>query len=271
VLLVVVHLIGSNSLLRRDYLRALEERAERLEHERDVADEVAAVRERTRIARELHDVVAHHVSVMVVQAEGAGWAIQQRPEQARTAIATIASTGRTALSELRRLLGVLRDDDEDGVAPQPGLGDLHALLTGFRTSGLVVEAELPSDPDLSPSLQLAAYRIVQEGLTNALKHAGPGTRVQVAVGLADDVLTVQIQDDGARAPASGHLRASGVPTSGRPRPSDPPSGSAAGAPTGHGLVGIGERAALFGGTVDTGPLPDTGFRVLVTLPVERTG
>jgi signal transduction histidine kinase len=253
-LTVVVYLIGTNIGLRQGYLQALEERAERLERERDAAAEVAAVLERTRIARELHDVVAHHVSVMVVQAEGAGWAIDGRPEQARTAVATIAETGRTTLIELRRLLGVLRAGDEDGVAPQPGLADLPALVEGFRGSGLsVVHNQVPAQEvegellRLPDSLQLAVFRIVQEGLTNVLKHAGQAARAQVEVQIVgrsasgSAELVVEIQDDGI-----------GMPAARLP---------------GHGLIGIRERVALFGGSAEIGPVAGGGFRVRAGFPI----
>ena len=189
-----------------------------------------------------------------MQAEGAGWAIDSRPEQARTAVATIAETGRTTLIELRRLLGVLRAGDEDGVAPQPGLADLPALVEGFRGSGLSVvhqsdpaeevERELLRLPD---SLQLAAFRIVQEGLTNVLKHAGPAARAQIEVQIVGRSepgpaeLVVEIQDDGI--------------------------GTAVGRPSGHGLIGIRERVALFGGRAEIGPAAGGGFRVRACFPI----
>ena len=272
-LIVVVYLIGTNIGLRQGYLQALEERAERLERERDAAAEVAAVLERTRIARELHDVVAHHVSVMVVQAEGAGWAIDGRPEQARTAVATIAETGRTTLIELRRLLGVLRAGDQDGVAPQPGLADLPALIEGFRGSGLsVVHHSVPAEEveellRLPDSLQLAAFRIVQEGLTNVLKHAGRAARARVEVQVVRrsvpgaGELMVEIQDDGiglaAARPSSSikHL----VPAAPGEDPGVPPPG--------HGLIGIRERVALFGGRAEIGPVAGGGFRVCACFPI----
>ncbi len=249
-LVSVVYLIGTNVGLRQGYLQALEERAERLERERDTAAEAAALLERTRIARELHDVVAHHVSVMVVQAEGAGWAIDDRPEQARAAVATIAQTGRSTLIELRRLLGVLRAGDQDGVAPQPGLADLPALVDGFGRSELSVV--LDSEPEtlvtLPESLQLAAFRIVQEGLTNVLKHAGPAARARVTVRAlrqpdAPAELLVEIRDDG--------MGSGAAPSSG----------------TGHGLIGIRERVALFDGRVELGSVPGGGFAVRAVLPL----
>jgi signal transduction histidine kinase len=272
---LLIHLIGSNIALRQVYLGALEERADRLERERDAAALAAAALERTRIARELHDVVAHHVSVMVVQAEGAGWAIDGEPEQARTAIATIARTGRSTLVELRRLLGVLRADGVDGagvVAPQPGLTDLPALLNGFRGSGLLVDsAEADDVTQLSrtvpESLQLAAFRIVQEGLTNVLKHAGPTARatVRLAVLPASAVATG----------ATGAIAATGSQDSARllVEICDDGLGSAAETrsaetrSSGHGVVGIRERVALFEGRLDIGPRATGGFAVRAVLPI----
>jgi signal transduction histidine kinase len=271
-MVVVVYLIGTNVGLRQAYLRALEERAERLERERDAAAETAALLERTRIARELHDVVAHHVSVMVVQAEGAGWAIDDRPEQARAAVAAITETGRSTLNELRRLLGVLRSDAQDGMAPQPGLAALPGLIESFRDSGLSIVLEsapapastglpasteppafpgLPTLTQLPESLQLAAFRIVQEGLTNVLKHAGPAARAVVTVRCLPPTdsaveLLVEIRDDG--------IGAGGPPESGA-------------GPAGHGLIGIRERVALFGGRVQIGPGAGGGFTVRAVLPV----
>ena len=255
---LVIYLLGTNVRLRQEYLHALEERAERLERERDAVALAAAVVERTRIARELHDVVAHHVSVMVVQAEGAGWSIESAPDQARTAVATIAETGRSTLVELRRLLGVLRDGDDDGVLPQPVLADLPALVEGFRAAGLDVlyrdqrslaaPADVPAD--LPESLQLAAFRIVQEGLTNALKHAGAGAEVAVRLGSGPGGLVVEVRDTGRGSAGAGLV-----------------VGAVSGAATGHGLVGIRERVALFDGEVQIGPMPDGGFLVRGVLPV----
>jgi signal transduction histidine kinase len=264
---IVVYVLGTNVGLRQSYLRALEERAQRLERERDAAAQAATSLERTRIARELHDVVAHHVSVMVVQAEGAGWAIDDAPDQARTAVATIARTGRAALVELRRLLGVLREGDRDGVLPQPGMRDLPALVSGFRGDGLNVHLELDSRLDaqsdepsvISESMQLAAFRIVQEGLTNVLKHAGTGTAVRVGLRVdprpEGSVIILEIQDDGSGRPAGGSARSSGS--------ADP----------GHGVIGIRERVELFDGEVEVGPGPDGGFavRAVLPLPVDAAG
>jgi signal transduction histidine kinase len=263
---VVVHLLGTNAALRQRYLVELEGRAKRLERERDAAAEVAAARERTRIARELHDVVAHHVSVMVVQAEGAGWAIGSRPDQARAAVATIARTGRSTLVELRRLLGVLRSDASDGVLPQPGLADLCGLIQDFRSTGMKVVPDLDSDlevksPNVPDGLQLAAFRIVQEGLTNVLKHAGPSVEAKVIVRIDEssevgqsDVgeLTVQVQDDGL---GSSSIDRDDVEKR----------------HVGHGLIGIRERVALFEGAVTIGADANGGFSVRAVLPFRAGG
>jgi signal transduction histidine kinase len=265
-LVLLVYALGTNVGLQVSYLKALEERAERLERERDAAALAAASLERTRIARELHDVVAHQVSVMVVQAEGAGWAIDADQEQARTAMTTIAQTGRSTLVELRRLLGVLRDGSADGVRPQPGLADLPALIEGFRASGLPVRYVCESGPgradelsQIPESLQLAAFRIVQESLTNVLKHAGPSATARVTVsGTAhgQPALVVEIQDDGHGGGDSGA------------------DAGAAGADSGlriagHGLIGIRERVALFEGQAEIGPGSAGGFGVRAVLPRSR--
>jgi signal transduction histidine kinase len=245
-ILLVVYVLGTNVALRQGYLQALEERASRLERERDAAAEAATAIERTRIARELHDVVAHHVSVMVVQAEGAGWALDASPEQARTAMTTIAQTGRSTLVELRRLLGVLRDPEAGALLPQPTLKDLPALVDGFRAGGLSVQLELVDTVRLAQSLELAAFRIVQEGLTNVLKHAGPSAAARVSVQLTSPAgspgLVVEIVDDGE------------LP-------------DLAPGPIGHGLIGIRERVALFDGHAVIGPRAGGGFGVRAVLPV----
>ncbi|GLY31565.1 histidine kinase [Kineosporia sp. NBRC 101731] len=243
---LVVWVLGTNVALRQGYLRALEERASRLELERDTAVLTATLTERARIAREMHDVVAHHVSVMVVQAEGASWAIDTAPDQARAAVVTIADTGRSTLAELRRLLGVLRGNEGKSAAPQPGLDDIRALVERFQLSGLNVGLEAGPDPELVPeSVQLATYRVVQEGLTNVLKHVGAGTPAQVAVRLADGEIQVEIRNEGRGSPpiVSVDERA------------------------GHGLIGIRERAALFGGRTDIGHDPHGGFVVRAWFPV----
>ena len=171
---LTVWILGDSMRYRRGYYAALEDRAARLEAERDAQAKVAAAAERARIARELHDVVAHHVSVMVVQADGAGYALRTDPDRAEAALQAIAGTGRQALAEMRRLLGVLRSADEQAtLAPVPGLGELRELLEQARTAGLEVSYTLTGNPrELPEGAELAAYRVVQESLTNTRKHAG---------------------------------------------------------------------------------------------------
>jgi signal transduction histidine kinase len=238
--------LGDSMRYRRAYYAALEDRAARLERERDAQAQIAAAAERARIARELHDVVAHNVSVMVVQADGASYALDSSPERARQALAAIASTGRQALAEMRRMLGVLRSDDgEPGVAPLPGIGQLGELLEQTRASGLAVSFTVEGVPAPLPGgLALAAYRIVQESLTNTRKHGGPAASAQVLLRYCEDVLVLEITDDGfgVDAPADG---------------------------AGHGLTGMRERVALYNGTLHAGPLPGGGYQVTARLPVVR--
>lgn len=175
---LTVWILGDSMRYRRGYYAALEERAARLEGERHAQAKIAAAAERARIARELHDVVAHHVSVMVVQADGAGYALRTDPDRAEAALQAIAATGRQALTEMRRLLGVLRSaDDRAALAPMPGLGELRELLDQARAAGLEVSYMLSGTPRALPEgAELAAYRVVQESLTNTRKHACGGHR-----------------------------------------------------------------------------------------------
>ncbi|MEU7739549.1 sensor histidine kinase [Nonomuraea sp. NPDC049158] len=245
ILVVTVWLTGLYAKTRSRYLESLEERAERAERERDQQARMAAAAERTRIARELHDVVAHNVSVMVVQADGAGYAIDSDPDQARQAVRTISKTGREALAEMRRLVGVLREDGSDGTdyTPQPGLAQLEELVRG---AGVPARLRVGGPPgELPEGQQLAVYRIVQEALTNALKHGGPGVRALVELQYAGRELVVRVTDDGRGAAA--------------PR-----------SPDGHGLVGMRERVGMYGGEVAAGPRSGGGFEVLATLPVPGT-
>ncbi len=238
--------LGDSMRFRRAYYAALEDRAARLERERDAQAQIAAAAERARIARELHDVVAHNVSVMVVQADGASYALDSSPERARQALAAIASTGRTALAEMRRMLGVLRSDNgETGVAPLPDIGQLGELLEQTRKAGLAVSFTVEGVPAPLPGgLALAAYRIIQESLTNTRKHGGPAASAQVLLRYCEDVLVLQITDDGY-----------GV--------------AAAADGAGHGLTGMRERVALYNGTLHAGPLHSGGFQVTARLPVVR--
>ncbi|MFC4589299.1 sensor histidine kinase [Sphaerisporangium corydalis] len=244
---VVTWISGIYANTRQRYLESLEERAERAEHERDQQARIAAAAERARIARELHDVVAHNVSVMIVQADGAGYTIDRDPEQARHAVQTISSTGRQALAEMRRLVGVLRQDgggDED-YAPQPGVAELDELVAQVRRSGLPVEFVVDgARRDLPEGEQLVIYRIVQEALTNTLKHGGPGTRARVRMEYGPREISLRVTDDGRGASA--------------PRSID-----------GHGLIGMRERVAMYDGSVRASPRAGGGFQVDVRLPVGR--
>jgi signal transduction histidine kinase len=258
-------LLGDLMHWRRGYYRALEERAARLERERDAHAQIAAAAERARIARELHDVVAHNVSVMVVQADGAGYALESSPERAREALETIARTGRTALAEMRSLLGVLRsaDEDRDELAPQPGIGQVAGLLEQARAAGLPVSFTVEGVPrELPTSAALAAYRIVQESLTNARKHAGPTATAAVTVRFCDEELIIKVTDDGRRASASASTGPGGDRKLGADTDESTP---------GHGLVGMRERVEAFGGTVIAGPRPGSGWRVVATLPLAGSG
>jgi signal transduction histidine kinase len=227
-------------LLVRRVIGDRERRAELAERERDVAAREAVVEERARIARELHDVIAHNVSMMVVQA-GAERRLLERGST-QEVLASIEQIGRSALTEMRRLVGMLRSDADDPLAPQPGLDDLPTLVTQVREAGLPVDLRIEGEQrELSAGVELSAYRIVQEALTNALKHAGDA-RAEVRVRYGPDSLELEIADDGAGAAA----RAS--------------SG-------GHGLVGMRERAALYGGRLDAGRRASGGFAVRVVLPI----
>ncbi|MBO0788282.1 MAG: sensor histidine kinase, partial [Actinobacteria bacterium] len=217
---LIAWVLGDSMRYRRAYYASLEDRAARLEAERDAQAQIAAATERARIARELHDVVAHHVSVMVVQADGASYAMDAEPERARQALATIAGTGRRALAEMRRLLGVLRSDgDPAGLAPLPGVGQLSELLAQSRAAGLAVSFTVEGVPrPLPDGAALAAYRIVQESLTNTRKHGGLAATAQVTLRYWEESLRLTITDDGRGAAAASDG-------------------------TGHGLAGMRERVA----------------------------
>jgi signal transduction histidine kinase len=221
-------------------------RADRLELEREQAEVQAIETGRARIARELHDVVSHSISVIAVQSQ----AIRRRlgPEHEREAadLAGVETTARQAMAEMRRLLGVLRSDGERlPLAPNPGLGQLPRLVEQVRASGLAVDVAVSGDPlPLPPGVDLAAYRIVQEALTNALKHAATA-RATVAIGYKDGTIALTIVDDGPGASADGN--------------------------GGHGVLGMRERVSLYGGTLETGAAgAGGGFRVHAVLPVQRS-
>jgi signal transduction histidine kinase len=240
-------LLGDSMQWRRGYYRGLEERAARLERERDAQAQIAVAAERGRIARELHDVVAHHVSVMVVQADGAAFALETSPARTREALTAISGTGRQALTEMRRLLGVLRSADEDGaeLEPQPGVEQLGGLLEQARASGLPVSFTVEGVPRPMPAgAALAAYRVVQESLTNARKHGGPTVTAAVTLRFCEGQLVIKVTDDGRR----------------------PVEARANGDGQGHGLIGMRERVEIYGGSVSAGPWPG-GWRVKATLPL----
>ncbi|MDG9678118.1 histidine kinase [Micromonospora sp. DH14] len=254
-----VWLVALNVRTRRLYVLSLEERAATLEREREAESRAAVAEERTRIARELHDVVAHSMAVMIVQADGARFMLDRDPAQARTAVKVVADTGRQALEEMRRLVGVLRDagptggdDDAAGpaVAADPehrrlALAELPDLLARFADAGLHVRSTATgTPPTLPPGLELTVYRVVQEALTNALKHAGVGASVEVVLSYTVEAVVVRVVDDGR----------------GRPLVSPAPPG-------GHGLLGMRERVTVYDGSLTAGPRPTGGWQVEVRLPL----
>jgi signal transduction histidine kinase len=244
---MVCFFIGRTVHARRASVQALEERARAAEENQRALAEQAVTDERRRIARELHDMVAHHVSVMGVLATGARRVLRRDPDATDEALATIEDTSRATLREMRRLLDVLRTDAEPAaeLAPQPGLAGIEALVEQVREAGLPVSLRVDGSPgSLAPGVALTIYRIVQEALTNALKHAGAAT-AQVRLSFGVYWLIVEIFDTG-RGPAPGpdHV--------------------------GHGLVGMRERVALYGGTLRTGPRPGGGFRVYAKIPMEQS-
>ncbi|MGA9760927.1 MAG: sensor histidine kinase [Gaiellaceae bacterium] len=253
--LVIVHLIGftvawivgDNVRAHRAYLSELEERAERLEREKGEHARHAAAEEQARIARELHDVIAHSVSVMVVQAAAARDVFEQKPERALEALSSIEESGRSALTELRRLLGIVRAEESEEREPQPGMTELGALIDKVRATGLEVELELDTSlGELPAGVELSVYRIVQEALTNTLKHAQASrARVEIARGRGchGRELTIEVSDNG--------------------------SGPGERAEDGHGLIGMRERVALLGGELEAGPRAGGGFAVKVRLPLGR--
>lgn len=241
VLLGTAWLIGDSLRTRRQYMAELEEKAARTEEQHRVEAQRAVADERTRIARELHDVVAHSMSVIVVQAGAARRVLDRDPGQAAQALATIEDTGRESLAEMRRVLGVLRsDDDLADLAPAPGLDDFDRLLQHCDEAGLAVELVVSGDSRrLAPGLELNAYRVVQESLTNSLKHAGTASAV-VHLHYRPDALEIEVTDDGRGAAA------------------------ATGSGSGQGLVGIRERVEAYGGAMTAGPRPGGGFGVKAT-------
>ena len=229
-------------LLVRRVVGDRERRARMAERERDLAAREAVVEERARIARELHDVIAHHVSLIVVQAGAERRVLEGANAPTREVLQTIEQIGRGALTEMRRLLGMLRSETDEPLTPQPGLRDVPTLVTQLREAGLPVELRVDGERrELPVGIELSAYRIVQEALTNALKHAGDA-HASVGIRYGADSLELEITDDGAGTPSSSR--------GGR----------------GHGLVGMRERVALYGGRFDASHNPGGGFVVRAKLP-----
>jgi signal transduction histidine kinase len=231
---------------RRQELDALTERTEAAEHDRQVATRAAVAHERARIARELHDLVAHSLAVIVLQAQAADRMLDSDIVAARRALAAIDTTGRAGLEELRRLLDLLVDQaTDDDLEPRPGLQHLDHLVEGVRDAGVPVSVSVEGESrPLSPGVDVSAYRIVQEALTNTLKHAGRPASATVDVTYRPEAVDIRVVDSG-----TSTIRA----TESDSRP-------------GHGLIGMRERAALYGGQIEAGPLDDGGFGVQVTLP-----
>ncbi|MFC8303221.1 sensor histidine kinase [Specibacter sp. NPDC057265] len=238
----------AGDLTRTKRLReqALSDRAHRLEIEAQHERALAASDERAHIAREMHDIVAHSLSVIITQADGARYAAVAHPEIAPETLATIAATGRSSLQEMRRLLGVLRGDAEVSTRPLPGLADLDELLLGIRATGLAVTCTLSGEArrQLPPGAELSAYRVVQEGLTNVIKHAGPNAVATVNLIWNARGLEITVQDNGR-----GGER-----------------GDAADAGTGNGLRGMAERIKLYDGTLSAAPLSGGGFGIAAFIP-----
>jgi signal transduction histidine kinase len=252
---------------RRLLIESLLDRARHMERERDLLaaerDEMArqaVAEERARIARELHDVVAHHVSVMVIQAGAAEASLPPDATAAAQSIGAIRETGREALAEMRRMLGLLRSreaaasaDDavsDGGRTPQPGLADIAALCERMREAGVDVTTEVAGTARRLPAgVDLSIFRVVQEALTNTLRHGGPGSKARLRLSYGAESLTAEVTDDGRGHPAVGTVE--------RARQG-----------VGHGLLGMRERVLLFGGRLETGPLPGGGFRVMACFPLE---
>ncbi|WP_435746034.1 sensor histidine kinase [Nocardioides sp. SYSU DS0663] len=246
--------LGTLGRTRQAYVDAVVERSERVEREAAQQVALAAADERARIAREMHDVVAHGLSVIVVQADGARYAARTDPAVAARTLETVSATGREALTEMRRMLGLLRAEDGEGapaLRPQPGVGDLDALVAEARTAGARVDARLPGPgtaADVPDGVGLTAYRVVQEALSNVRKHAGPDAAVRVEVAVSGTasgggrVVEVRVEDDGRGAAAEDDGR-------------------------GLGLLGMRERVTAHGGTVEARPRPGGGFAVAARIPL----
>jgi signal transduction histidine kinase len=249
--IVVAWLAGENLRSRRARWAELQARAERLERERQAEARRAVTEERLRIARELHDIVAHSMSVIAVQSAVGHHVMDTQPDQARHALAAIETTSRSAMTEMRRLLGILRRDGEPAgsLVPAPGLADLAPLIAQVREAGLGVWVHVEGEPaPVPPGEDMSAYRIVQEALTNVIKHAG-SSNATVTVRYSTDSVTLEIINDGTSKPAAGaHVGTVSA---------------------GQGIIGMRERVAMFGGEFAAGPRPEGGFRVFACLPISE--
>jgi signal transduction histidine kinase len=245
--------VGDAVRSHRSYIAAIQERAERAERTREEEARRRVAEERMRIARELHDVVAHHIALVNVQAGVAAHVMDSRPDQAKQALAHVRDASRSALDELRATVGLLRQsgDPEAPMEPAPGLGVLDQLVDGFRRAGLTVDVTMApeAEPPLPASADLTVYRVIQESLTNVHKHAGARARAEVRIARQSDAVEVTVVDDGGRDAKA------------------PVESGAGGGVGGHGLMGMRERAAALGGTCEAGPRTGSGFRVRVRLPL----
>jgi signal transduction histidine kinase len=243
--------LGVSIRQRRALVASLHERAARLEFERDQEGRLGAAAERARIAREMHDIVSHNLTVMIGLADGAAYALQDKPDSALGAMQRVSATGRQALAEMRRLLGVLRDEPERGpYEPQPGLDRLDELLARVEAAGIPVSIEIAGDPHaLSGGVQLTVFRVAQEALTNTLKHAPRPATARLSLHCGAGTVELQVTDTGGAA-SSSEATATPLP------------------PGGRGLHGMRERAAAYGGTLEAGPRAGGGWRVRLALPAE---
>jgi signal transduction histidine kinase len=253
--LVLAALLGGIALTTHGaYLASMIDRNRRLEYERDQQARLAAAAERTRIAREMHDIVAHSISVIIALADGAAASNGHGSNESTAAMRSVSDTARTALGEMRRLLGVLRDETGSAseLTPQPGLDELNDLVQKVRDAGLPVTLTVTGHPrTLTPTAEATVYRIIQEALTNILKHASGPTAVTLVLDWSEHALCMEVTDNGA---AAGNGE----------------STQAAAAGVGHGLAGMSERLSMFAGSVAAGPLAGAGWRVSATLPIDST-
>lgn len=244
--LVIATLLGLNVRMRRNYVAARVDRADRLMHEREYLASIAAAAERNAIAREMHDIVAHGLAVMISLAHGSAEIAPTDPARAVQAMRQVAETGRVAVTDMRRMLGVLNEDNTGelagAAAPSPGVGDVPALVELFRSAGLPVVLQSAGVAPADPGIQLAVYRVIQEGLTNALKYARAATAVTVRSQFTGQEIMVSVTDDG--------------------QPVDAPADRA-----GHGVAGMRQRVALYGGTLRAGPLTNGGWSVTARFPL----